>query len=252
MVCVGLISLSVRANGHAGVLGRPTGPGSTQNRMRPCRHPCAANVALARSPAFGGAACGTLPFAAGQSRGLKWPAWLGGGRGSDDAVPVEALQVPEPLLDVEAVEQIVALAGPQALDAATWPMIHAGAWYHTYAAELMLQSLHDMSGLTWFGVIPITVFLMRTATLPVMVEMQRASHHMAKSKGPMQAMMEKMQAQIERGKTAQQAQVRADAVAARRARRSHRTRCALTRSHGNFASFELYLITQALTTKRCE
>lgn len=107
----------------------------------------------------------------------------------------KAAEVPaevEPVLDVTAVERIVEVAGTGSMDAATWPMIHAGSWVNTYSAELLLKGLHDATGLSWLAVVPIAVILMRTMLLPVFIEMQKATHCMTTSQPEMQDAMKRM------------------------------------------------------------
>jgi hypothetical protein len=128
-------------------------------------------------------------FHAPQARGLKWGTW-----GSSAAETN-----PEAPLDNETIEQIVALAGPATMDAATWPMVHAGTWYHTYAAELLLQQVHDLTGLSWIAVIPLTVIITRTALLPMFIQMQVTQHFMATCKPKLDMLQKQMMTSMEKG-----------------------------------------------------
>ena len=136
-----------------------------------------------------------------QRRGLKWAFW----RRDDDAA---AAAPSEPPVDTAVVEQIVALAGPDSMDAATWAMIHSGVWLHTWAAQGLLQSVHDATHMPWLLVIPMSVAVTRSALLPVLVYTQRVTHAMGEAKPKMDAAQLKFRAEMERGVPMQEAQVR--------------------------------------------
>ena len=163
-------------------------------------------------PIAAAAACAHHAAFARQARGIKLPAWMQrGSRNSGDAETLEGEQAPEDLgssVDPEVVDSIVDIAGPATMDAATWPTIHAGSWLNSYGVELLLQNIHDVSGLTWIAVIPLTTCVVRVFMLPLFIRLQRSMHKMAVMKPDMEALQVRLQKDQQRGMKQAEAVVR--------------------------------------------
>jgi hypothetical protein len=139
-----------------------------------------------------------------QQRGLKWAFWR-------EDPPI--ITPPEsPPIDSDLIDQIVAIAGPQAMDVATWAMIAEGSYPFAGVGQLVLRGMHEGLGLPWMGVIPLTVVLVRTGLLPIYLHAQKSSTGLLKCQKEMQHAKQKLESSMLNGGNAKEAQVWSGAV----------------------------------------
>jgi hypothetical protein len=133
-----------------------------------------------------------------QQRGLKWAFWREG-----------AVETPPetPPLDPEFIDQIVAIAGPQAMDAATWALISHGSFPLAWAGQHVLRGMHETLGLPWMAVIPITVLLVRTSLVPIFIYSQKASVKLVRCQNSIRMVQQDFQNELQQGLPPKQAHV---------------------------------------------